>query len=329
MATKLDLETMRVDLSGNADYRGNKANLCGFYDIDDEVYDMLVNVEQVDASPFLDENHHVELAGEIHAQGKGIDYRSPAMKCKVAMNLTNCIYDQINVSGLILDAELANKTVAGNLHLPVTMRDNDLRVKAETEHQFRVSDFLTPKQMNVDYHTQMKHVVAHVAGEKYDIDYLNLDFTTDSTTSLYLVTRGLIIDAQSPMHALRLMDDIQPMLGLVTDTTFVNALTSLQDLTMLDTLQQLIPDLQADIHLTKGSPVQAIIERMGLDIEEELSKGLGQLRLTDTRSAEEDEGADRSFRVLQTGTATAHGIADSADGLILSDDTFVQFFFQV
>lgn len=268
MATKLDLETMRVDLSGNADYRGSKANLCGFYDIDDEVYDMLVNVEQVDASPFLDENHHVELAGEIHAQGKGIDYRSPAMKCKVAMNLTNCIYDQINVSGLILDAELANKTVAGNLHLPVTMRDNDLRVKAETEHQFRVSDFLTPKQMNVDYHTQMKHVVAHVADEDFDIDHLNLDFTTDSTTSLYLVTQGLIIDAQSPMHALRLMDDIQPMLGLVTDTTFVNALTSLQDLTMLDTLQQLIPDLQADIQLTKGSPVQAIIERMGLDIEE-------------------------------------------------------------
>ena len=268
MATKLDLETMRVDLSGNADYRGSKASLCGFYDIDDEVYDMLVNVEQVDASPFLDENHHVELAGEIHAQGKGIDYRSPAMKCKVAMNLTNCIYDQINVSGLILDAELANKTVAGNLHLPVTMRDNDLRVKAETEHQFRVSDFLTPKQMNVDYHTQMKHVVAHVADEDFDIDHLNLDFTTDSTTSLYLATRGLIIDAQSPMHALRLMDDIQPMLGLVTDTTFVNALTSLQDLTMLDTLQQLIPDLQADIQLTKGSPVQAIIERMGLDIEE-------------------------------------------------------------
>ena len=268
MATKLDLETMRVDLSGNADYRGSKANLCGFYDIDDEVYDMLVNVEQVDASPFLDENHHVELTGEIHAQGKGIDYRSPAMKCKVAMNLTNCIYDQINVSGLILDAELANKTVAGNLHLPVTMKDNDLRVKAETEHQFRVSDFLTPKQMNVDYHTQMKHVVAHVADEDFDIDHLNLDFTTDSTTSLYLATRGLIIDAQSPMHALRLVDDIQPMLGLLSDTTFVNSLTSLRDLTMLDTLQQLIPDLQADIQLTKGSPVQAIIERMGLDIEE-------------------------------------------------------------
>lgn len=266
--TNLNLETMRVDLAGNADYKGNKANLKGFYDIDDEMYDMLVNVEQVDASAFLDESHHVELTGVIHAQGKGIDPKSPAMKCKVAMNLTDCIYNNINVSGLVLDAELANKTVAGNLHLPVTMLDKDLQVKAETEHQFRVSNFLTPKKMNVDYHTQMEHVLAHVAGEDFDVDYLNLDFSTDTATSLYLVTQGLTIDAQSPMHVLRLVDDVQPVLGVVTDTTFVQSIVSLQDLTMLDTLRQLLPNLQAEIQLAKGSPVQAIIERMGLDIDE-------------------------------------------------------------
>ena len=199
--TMLNLETMRVDLAGNADYQGNKARLKGFYDIDDEVYDMLVNVEQVNLNPFLKDSTHVELAGEIHAQGKGIDPHSPAMKCKVAMNLPHCIYNQMNVSGLMLDAELANKTVAGNLHLPVKMTDRDMHLKAETEHQFCVSDFFTPERMSVDYHTQMKNVLAHVAGEHFDIDSLNLDFTTDNTTTLYLNTQGLIIDAQSPMHA--------------------------------------------------------------------------------------------------------------------------------
>ena len=266
--TLLNLETMRVDLAGNADYQGNKANLKGFYDIDDEVYDMLVNVEQVNLNPFLNDSPYVELAGQIHAQGKGIDPHSPAMKCKVALNLTNCIYDQINVSGLILDAELANKTVAGNLHLPVNMTDKDLRVKAETEHQFRVSDFFTPERMNVDYHTQMKNVVAYVAGENFDINTLNLDFTTDTATSLYLATQGLTIDAKSPMHALRLVDEIQPLLGVVTDTAFVNSIVSLQDLTLLDTLRGLIPDLQAEIELTQGSPIQGFIERAGLDINE-------------------------------------------------------------
>ena len=266
--TVLDLETMRVDLAGNADYQGNKANLKGFYDIDDEMYDMLVNVEQVNLNPFLKDTTHMVLAGEIHAQGKGIDPHSPAMKCKVAMNMTQCIYNQINVSGMTLNAELANKTVTGNLHLPVTMADNDLRLKAETEHQFRVSDFFTPERMNVDYHTQMKNVLAHVAGEVFDIDSLNLDFTTDNTTTLYLATQGLTVDAQSPMHALRLVDEVQPLLGLVTDTTFIQSIVSLQDLTMLDTLRRLIPALQAEIELTEGSPIQGIIEGMGLDINE-------------------------------------------------------------
>ena len=268
MATTLNLETMRVDLTGNADYQGNKANLKGFYDIDDEVYDMLVNVEQVNLNPFLKDSTHVELVGQIHAQGKGLDPHSPAMKCKVAMNLTQCIYDQINVSGLILDAELTNKTVAGNLHLPVNMTDRDLRLKAETEHQFRVSDFFTPERINVDYHTQMKNVLAHMAGEDFDINTLNLDFTTDTATSLYLATQGLTIDAQSPMHVLRLVDEIQPLLGIVTDTAFVNSIVSLQDLTMLDTLRGLIPNLQAEIQLKEGSPIQGFIERAGLNINE-------------------------------------------------------------
>ncbi|MBO7082576.1 MAG: BamA/TamA family outer membrane protein [Bacteroidales bacterium] len=262
------METMRVDLEGNADYRGSKAILRGFYDIDDEVYDMRVNVEQVDISPFLKDRHHVEIAGKIHAQGKGIDLDSPAFKCIVAMNLTDCIYDDINVSGLMLDAKLAKKTVAGNLHLPVTMTDSDIRLKAETEHQFRVSNFFKPKKLNVDYHTQMKHVVAHMAGEDFDVDSLNLDFTTNTATSLYLATQGLTIDAQSPMHVLRLVDDVQPVLEVVTDTAFVQSIISLQDLTMLDTLRRLIPNMQAEIQLTKGSPVQAIIEGMGIDINE-------------------------------------------------------------
>ena len=267
-ATTMNLETMRVDLSGIADYQGNKANLKGFYDIDDEVYDMQANVMQVNLSPFIQDSVHVVLAGEIHAQGKGLDPHSPAMKCKVAINLTDCIYNQINASGLTFDAELANNTVTGNLHLPITMTNNDLRLKAETEHQFCVSDFFTPEQMTVDYHTQMKNVVACVAGENFDIDSLNLDFTTDSTTSLHFATQGLVIDAQSPMQALQLVDTIQPLLDLVADTSFVQSITSLQDLTMLDTLRRLIPELQADIQLTEGSPIQAIIERNGLDINE-------------------------------------------------------------
>ena len=112
----------------------------------------------------------------------------------------------------------------------------------------------------------MKDVMAHVAGEDYDIDHLSLDFATDAATALHLATQGLTIDAQSPMHVLRLLDEVQPLLDFVSDSTAVQSITSLQDLTLLDTLPRLVPDLGANILLEKGSPVQFMIERMGLDI---------------------------------------------------------------
>ena len=262
----MDLQTMRVDLSGNAESLGNKAVLKGFYDIDDEAYDMLVGIGQVNLNPILKDSTHVELEGRIHAQGKGIDPHSPAMKCALAMNLTKGIYNQINVSGLVLDASLARKAVNGNLHLPVNMTDGDLHLEAESEHQFHVSDFFYPERMRVDYHTQMKNVAAELSGEHYDIDHLRLDFATEDSTSLHLAMPGLCVDAQSPMHVLRLVDGVQPLLKFVSDSTVVQSITSLQDLTLLDTLKRLIPDLRSDILLEKGSPVQSFIDRTGLDL---------------------------------------------------------------
>ena len=233
-ATMLNLETMQADLTGRADYRDDKAR----------------------------------VSGEFHAKGQGLDPRSPDMQYKLDMHLSDCSYDRMDVSGLRLDAFLANGTLTGNMHLPVSMAEGDLRLKAETEHLFRVSDFLTPERMGVDYHAQMKDVKARAAGEDFDIDRLDLDFTTDTATSLHVATRGLTLDAQSPMHVLRLADALQPLPGFVADTNFVRSVTSLQDLTVLDTLRRLLPDLRADILLTKGSPFQAMIGRMGLDIRE-------------------------------------------------------------
>ncbi len=281
--TTLDLETMRVGLRGDADFRGSKARLRGFYDIDDEAYDLRVAVEKVDLSPFLGEEHRVEVAGDLHARGAGLAPGAPSMKCNLSLQLPECIYDEINVSGLALDASVAGKTASGNLHLPVRMNDGDLRLSAETEHRFRLSDFLAPERMSVDYHTQMKQVAAHVAGEDFQIDDLALGFATDTSTALSLATRGLDIQAQSPMHVLSLLDEMQPLLGAVTDSVLVRSITSLQDLTKLDTISRLIPPLQAEILLTKGSPVQAIIERTGLDINKvalSLKAGSGQSDLT-------------------------------------------------
>ncbi len=266
-ATDMDLESMRVDVSADAEYQGSKARLRGYYDIDDEAYDMHVNVERVNLSPFFDNNTRVVVAGDIAAEGKGIDPSSKAMNTKLHLHLDDAIYDNITVSGITLDAALADQAVSGTLHLPASMTDSALQVKAQTEHQFRVSDFLTPEKMTVDYHTQMRGVRAHAGGEDWRINNLHMDFATGDSTSLDLRTEGLNMTVHSPMHVLTLTDKIQPLLNAVGDSAIIQPLTSLTDLTMLDTLRQLIPDIDAAIELTHGSPAQHIIERMGLDIQ--------------------------------------------------------------
>lgn len=265
-ATAMNLETMRVDVVGDADFRGSQAQLRGYYDIDDEAYDMRVKVERVDLSPFLADTKHVVLAGDIAAEGKGIDPHSAAMRSRVNMHLTDAIYDNIDVSGIQLDAELAQRTVTGTLHLPVAMHDSALSVQAMTEHRFEVAEFMTPERMRVDYHTDMRRVRAHVAGEDIRVEALSLDFATDTTTAVDLKTEGLSLVASSPMHVLTLVDKVQPLLNKVGDSTVIQSIVSLSDLTQLDSLRHLIPDLATSVSLRKGSPVQPIIDRIGLDI---------------------------------------------------------------
>ncbi len=262
----LNLETMRVDVTGKADYRGSQADLSGYYDIDEESYDVQMTVGQVDASSFLKGGQPLKVTGRLHAQGTGINPRSPAMESQLSMHLTDCVYGPLDGSGLALDASLSRQSVNGTLFLPVAIQDSSLRLKASTHHRLRVSDFMAPERMGVDYHSQMENVDAHLAGEDFDIDRLQLDFATDSATSLNLTTAGLAVKAESPMHVLRLVEKVQPLLHFAADSTTLKSLTSLRDLTLLDTLKHLLPELRADIRLTKGSPVQPLIERMGLDI---------------------------------------------------------------
>ncbi|MBO5619483.1 MAG: BamA/TamA family outer membrane protein [Paludibacteraceae bacterium] len=265
--TEMDLNTMRVEAAGDAEFRGSKAQLRASYDIDDEAYDATVHIDRVNLAPFLKDSTPVILAGDLEAVGRGINPNSRAMRSKLKLRLDEAVYGGINASGLSLNAQLENRTVEGNLHLPFAMRQEKLRIRAQTEHQFHVEEFMVPQRMNIVYHAQMQDVQAHVADEDFAAERLTLDFATDSTTALDLNTRGLNLTARTPMHVLRLVEKIQPLLQTASDSAVLAGLTSLQDLTVLDTLRRLIPEINASVGLTHGSPAQPLIERMGLDIE--------------------------------------------------------------
>jgi len=66
-----------------------------------------------------------------------------------------------------------------------------------------------------------------------------------------------------------------------------------------------------------------------LIVKQIFGQSLGQLCLSHSRSTKKNERPDGTARILQACTATAYGIADGTDGLVLSDDTQVELFFQV
>lgn len=264
----INLQTLHVDVVADAEFRGSKAHANGYYGIKDEAYDVNLNIERVDLSPFLKDSTRVVLAGDIKAKGKGIAPQSYKMRSAIKMHLTDCIYDNIDMSGIKLDATVEGKTVDGTLYLPLVVSGENLRVKTQTEHQFKVSDYLKPKQMQVDYHTQMRNIKANVVGEDFNVEKLQIDFTTDSTTSLDMATDGINIDLKSPMQMMHLVDNIKPLLSVVGDTAVINPIISLRDISMIDSLRRAIPAVAANIELSKGSPVQFLIERTGLDIKQ-------------------------------------------------------------
>ena len=191
-ATEMNLETMRVEVTGDAEYQGSKASLRASYDIDDEVYDATVHVDRANLSPFLKDAPRIVLAGDVEAEGRGINPKRP-MRSHVKLRLDEAIYDKFNLS-----------------------------------------------------HTRFEG-------------------STDSVTSLALTMPGLKADISSPMQLMTLIDRILPLVETVSDSAIIASLTTLKDLTVLDTIRRKIPAIHADITLRKGSPIQSIIDKTGVD----------------------------------------------------------------
>ena len=163
-ATEMNLETMRVEVTGDAEYQGSKASLRASYDIDDEAYDATVH----------------------------IDNPKRPMRSHVKLRLVEAIYDSYNLS------------------------------------------------------------------------HMRFEGSTDSVTSLALAMPGLKADIASPMPLMTLIDRIQPLVQTVSDSAVIASITSLKDLTVLDTIRRKIPALKADITLRKGSPIQSFIDNTGI-----------------------------------------------------------------
>ena len=194
-ATKMDLNTLQAETSGEASFQGSKATLKAFYDINNETYDATVHIDRVNLSPFLKDSTRIVIAGDLEAAGKGINPKRP-LSSRIHLRLDKAIY------------------------------------------------------------------------EVYDLSHTDLRFATDTATSLTINTRGLDLAVDAPMPLFPLIDKILPLVKTVSDSAVLASLTSLEDLTVLDTIRRRIPPINADIALRKGSPIQFHLDSTGLEIEQ-------------------------------------------------------------
>ena len=194
-ATKMNLNTMRAETSGEASFQGSKASLKAFYDINDEAYDATVHIDRVNLAPFLKDSTRIVIAGDLDAKGHGINPKRP-LSSRIHLRLDKAIY------------------------------------------------------------------------EAYDLSHTDLRLATDTATSLTINTRGLDLAVDAPMPLFPLINHILPLVKTVSDSAVLASLTSLQDLTVLDTIRRRIPPINADIALRKGSPIQFHLDSTGLEIEQ-------------------------------------------------------------
>ena len=197
-ATEMNLNTMCIGATVDAEYQGSKAQVQATYDINDEAYDATVHIDRLNIAPFLPDSAPpiaFKLNGDIAAKGKGINPKRP-MRSQVKLHLNEAIYDTFDLSNTTLEA------------------------------------------------------------------------STDSVTAFSLDVPGFRANFSSPMPLMTFIDRIQPLVQTVSDSAVIASLTSLSDLTVLDTIRQRIPAFHADLRLRKGSPVQAIIDSAGVDFSE-------------------------------------------------------------
>ena len=94
-----------------------------------------------------------------------------------------------------------------------------------------------------------------------DIEASGRGITTtspDDSTSVAVTLPSLQLDVRTPMSLFTFLDSLSPLLEAIQDS----------DLYQPERIRHLIPAIQTDLHVTKNSPAQAILDSLGVDFDQ-------------------------------------------------------------
>ena len=272
-ATKMNLNTMRAETSGEASFQGSKASLKAFYDIDDEAYDATVHIDRVNLAPFLKDSTRIILAGDIEAVGRGINPKRP-LSSRIHLRLDKAIYEAYDLSHT--DLRFATDTATS---LTINTRGLDLAVDApmplfplinhilplvktvsDSAVLASLTDIALRKGSPIQFHLDSTGLEIEQIDLSLRSDSLRTDIALDAAASPFNLQRSTVnlnlalteghTDA-SLLADTRLTDGVMSVEGLCTDASLrmdltrdENALSGVGRL-MLDSLSYNAMDLGA------------------------------------------------------------------------------------
>ena len=220
--TQMNLETMCVDVIGDAEYQGSKAALRAMYDIDDEAYEAHVDIEKVNLAPFLKDSTRIVLAGQIDAEGKGIDPNRP-MRSAVQIHMTDCIYEDFDLSGLDVnfrtDANTALRVAVPHLKADLTSPMPVMELSRQlSAFSNQVSDSLnilalmdSLPSLALQIHLTPGHPLQrYVDSTRAELNKLDVALYSDSLQkNLSIAAKARLTDGVMSFHGLQTAADLQ------------------------------------------------------------------------------------------------------------------------
>ena len=220
--TQMNLETMCVDVIGDAEYQGSKAALRAMYDIDDEAYEAHVDIEKVNLAPFLKDSTRIVLAGQIDAEGKGIDPNRP-MRSAVQIHMTDCIYEDFDLSGLDVnfrtDATTALRVAVPHLKADLTSPMPVMELSRQlSAFSNQLSDSLnilalmdSLPSLALQIHLTPGHPLQrYVDSTRAELNKLDVALYSDSLQkNLSIAAKARMTDGMMSFHGLQTAADLQ------------------------------------------------------------------------------------------------------------------------
>lgn len=253
--TRLDLVSMLVSTTAKGNYDGSDIWLDADYDIDDEIFDAQLDLGRTDVARLLNmQGSEIVVAGHVKAEGRGIDPLDPSMRADLSLQLDSCRYNNIDVSGVRLSANLLRGSVVGTIASPVHYRDSSIVASLTHDSRFSVSNFLG-EFPGVSLESIMGDIEVKTPDDTLAVPVMDVSFFTDTDMSKASVEMpGFDLRADAAMHALQ----IPSLIPSLDSAKFTMG--------QLDTLLRTIPKMNVDLSVQQDNPFRNLLQKRGLDL---------------------------------------------------------------